>query len=105
MMRFKSVGPWACLLFAVSLSGCAANRYCARPQPYDNARSVPPIQAVEGLKVPESATAMRVPADTAQDAPYGVKVEDPKHPGKTKYQCLDQPPPMPPPAPEPKAAS
>lgn len=93
------------LIAAVVLGGCASNSYCARQQPYENARSVPPIQGTEGLKIPESATAMRVPNETAQNVPYGVKVVDPKRPGKTQYQCLDQPPAMAPVAAGSKSAS
>ena len=96
MMVVKSLCKLACLVGAVAIAGCASNGSCARVQSYESARSVPPIQGVDGLQIPESATAMKVPASSGgPDVPFGVKIQDPKKPGKTRNQCLDQPPTMP----------
>jgi hypothetical protein len=92
------------VIAALVLGGCANNRYCARDQPYDNARSIPNIQGVDGLTVPDSPTAMRVPPETAPPTPFGVKVVDQKT-GKSRYQCLDQPPTLKPVASDAKTTS
>jgi hypothetical protein len=96
MTAVKSFLQLGCVAVAAAIAGCAHNGACAKVQPYESARSVPPIQGVDGLQIPESATAMKVPNTVAgPDVPYGVKIQDPKKPGKTRYQCLDQPPTMP----------
>lgn len=85
------------LLGVLLFAGCASKSYCMKPQKYDHVASIPPITGGEGLKIPNSPTALRVPPAPApaQDAPYGSKVIDPKHPSRTEYACLDEPPPMP----------
>ena len=95
-LSIKSILQLGCVFAAAALAGCAGNASCSRVQAYESARSVPPIQGVGDLKIPESATAMKVPvAVGGPDVPFGVKIQDPKKPGKTHYQCLDQPPEMP----------
>jgi hypothetical protein len=84
-----------CLGAAAGLAACVANGYCLSKQRYDHAPSVPPIHGGEGLEVPTSPTALIVPPEPAVDVPFGARVPDPQHPGRTKIECLDQPPPMP----------
>ena len=86
---------------ALALAGCAAGSRCLSEQPYANAKSVPPLQPVEGLKLPESSAALKIPPAPAEPVPFGQKVKDAK--GDEVVQCLDKPPPMPAPV-EPKPA-
>lgn len=88
MSRFLPIAACAALL-----CGCASHSYCLGDQPYTHAKSVPPVQPVEGLKVPESNAALRIPPPPAETIPYGRKVKDAK--GEEKVECLDRPPPMP----------
>jgi hypothetical protein len=80
------------------LGACASKSYCLGQQKYDHVASIAPIHAVDDLQIPDSPTAMRVPPPVApdQDLPYGQRVADPRHPSRTKVQCLDEPPPLPP---------
>lgn len=94
-MKFSVV---AVLLGALLCAGCSSKSYCMKEQKYDHVASIPPVTGGDGLKIPNSPTALRVPPapPPAQDAPFGSKVIDPKHPHRTQYACLDEPPPMPP---------
>jgi uncharacterized lipoprotein len=89
MSRFLSIAACAALI-----SGCASHGYCLGDQPYTHAKSVPPLQPVEGLKIPESNAALKIPPAPANTIAYGRKVKDEK--GEEKVECLDRPPPMPP---------
>ncbi|HUS25486.1 MAG TPA: hypothetical protein VM369_11105 [Candidatus Binatia bacterium] len=82
-------------------SGCAANGYCTGEFAYQKAGSVPPLKNAQGLKLPESSSALKIPPPPAQTTPYAQTVKDAD--GDDAVACLDQPPPMPPPAP-PKVA-
>ncbi len=84
------------LLGALVLSACAGER-CLKEQPYAHARSVPVLQPVDGLKVPESSSALRIPPPPAEPEPFGRKVRNAK--GKQVVECLDEPPRMTAPAP------
>ena len=81
---------------AALLAGCAGNRYCIGDQPYSHATSVPPLQPTEGLKLPESSAALKIPPEPAEPVPFGTKTKGEK--GKDIVECLDQPPRMPAPA-------
>ena len=78
---------------AALITGCASHSYCLGDQPYTHAKSVAPLQTAEGLKVPESNAALKIPPEPAQSIPYGRKVKDEK--GEETIECLDRPPPMP----------
>ncbi len=93
-MMMKAVRLTTALGLLGALAGCVTNGYCARAQPYEDARSVPLLKGAGDLRIPESSTAMKVPDTTAQDVPFGAKVPDPARPNHTRYQCLDQPPPL-----------
>lgn len=93
----------AMLAAAALLGGCAANSYCLEDLDYQQAKSVPPIRGTDGLQIPESPGALRVPPAAPDSEPYGKKVKDEK--GNEKIVCLDRPPPMPPLAPLPEPAT
>ena|ERR1051326_7622868 len=80
------------------LASCASNRYCLGDQPYAHAPSVPPLQPVEGLKLPESSAALKIPPPSPNPVPFGQKIKDAK--GEEVVECLDRPPPMATPAEE-----
>lgn len=68
------------------LVGCGSNKYCLVDQPYQNAAAVPEIQATEGLQVPQSPSALRLPEAPENRVPFGIESAD------GDGQCLDQPP-------------
>jgi len=91
------------------LAGCAASSYCTGEQKYQKAGSVPSLQGVEGLQLPDSATALKIPPPPAKAVAYGEVYTD--EDGDEAVRCLDKPPAMPPvtppaapPAPAPAAA-
>jgi hypothetical protein len=91
------------LLPALALSGCALSTYCEGEQRYQAAESYPPLQGVEGVKVPESQAALRIPPPPPNAVAYGETYKD--EDGDDAVRCLDKPPAMPePPAPKPEAA-
>ncbi|HEY0914997.1 MAG TPA: hypothetical protein VGE22_09030 [Solimonas sp.] len=70
------------VLATALLAGCASRNACVSDAEYHKATSLPPLTTVDGLKVPESASALRIPpAPAAQPAAEG--------------SCLQTPPPMP----------
>jgi hypothetical protein len=83
------LGAAVAALTFVLLSGCASNRYCLGDQDYQRAESRPPIQPVEGLTFPDSASALRIPPPPAKSEPFGR--EDEHGDGV----CLDRPPTLP----------
>ena len=83
----------------MALGGCAASSYCEGEQDYQQAVSIPAVQTAEGLHLPESGAALRIPPPPAKAVPYGETVTDEQ--GDEVVRCLDKPPAMPPPA-EPK---
>lgn len=90
----KSVAKILSVLPLLALSACAANTYCDGQQNYQKAKTAPPLQGVEGLKLPDSATALKIPPAPANPVAYGEHVKDAK--GDDVVQCLDKPPEMPP---------
>ncbi|HSW11243.1 MAG TPA: hypothetical protein VLI06_00295 [Solimonas sp.] len=55
------------LLAAVLVvAGCASRSPCQRDTEYQGAQSLPPPATVEGLKLPESAAALRIPPAPAK---------------------------------------
>jgi hypothetical protein len=89
MSRFALIV--ACATLA---SGCASHSYCLGDQPYTHAKSVPALQPADGLKIPESSAALKIPPVPATEpVPYGRKVKNDK--GDQVIECLDRPPSMP----------
>jgi uncharacterized lipoprotein len=68
----------------LALGGChlLGGNACHAPQPYMNAKSVPPLKTPPGLDSPETSNALRIPA-----------LNEPTPPSrKGKQPCLDEPP-------------
>lgn len=84
----------ACLAILL-LSGCAAGGHCVGTFPYQEARLAPQLQPVDGIQVPESSAALRVPPPPEQVVPYASYTEDPARPGRPRVSCLDVPPRLP----------
>ena len=78
-------------ILTLAITGCAENRYCAKPQAYETAPSVPDIQSVGDIKVTPAPDAYVIPPAPANPMPFGVKVATAK---ETRWLCLDMPPPF-----------
>jgi hypothetical protein len=91
----RSTVRLAALLAVSLLAACGSKSYCLREQKYDHVASIPPVAGGDGLAIPSSPTALRVPPQPADvpDVPFGYKVTDAK--GRTQNACLDEPPPLP----------
>ena len=89
------------LLPLLALGACAPGAYCEGQQDYQRARSVPVLQPADGLKVPESETALKIPPPPAKAVPFGQMAKD--EDGDDIVVCLDKPPELPPLPPEPVA--
>lgn len=84
----KKFSVVACvLLFS---SACSVNKYCLDQQDYQTAKSVPPLAGAEGLKMPESVSALRIPPPSAKAVPFGETYKDAE--GSERTRCLDLPP-------------
>jgi hypothetical protein len=79
----------ALTLTVLAFAGCAENRYCASPDTYESAPSIPAIQSVGDVKVSLNPDAYLIPPVPANPVPFGQKIPDPN---KTRWSCLDQPP-------------
>lgn len=78
-------------LLVLSLSGvaaCSSNSYCLVKQDYQKAEVVPELKPVEGLAMPASPSALRLPDRPTNAVPFGVKNAD------GDGVCLDKPPQM-----------
>lgn len=80
MMRF------VLLTVTLGLGACGANSYCLVPQSYERAETVPELKPVDGLEIPSSPSALRLPPQPADPVPFGRKAED------GSGVCLDKPP-------------
>jgi hypothetical protein len=80
----------AAMAAALALSGCALSSYCEGEMDYQRAPSVPPLHTAEGLQLPESGSALRIPPPPANPVPYGEKYKDAD--GDDAVRCLDRPP-------------
>jgi uncharacterized lipoprotein len=75
------------LLLLPLMSGChwfrsATAKSCHAPQPYQQAKSVPPLKIPPGLDAPDTTNALRLPTLN----------EPPPPPRKGNAPCLDEPP-------------
>lgn len=73
----------ACCAF---IGACSSNSYCLVEQDYQKAEVVPELQAVAGLEMPNSPSALRLPARPATQVPFGTRDEE------GGGVCLDKPP-------------
>lgn len=89
----------------LTLAGCATGGRCVGEFDYQKAETVAPIRAADGVKAPESGSALRIPPAPSQPVPLAEHVADPDKPGKTKVHCLDTPPAMQEPASAPATVS
>ena len=96
----KNVSRVLLLMPVLALGACSVNTYCEGEQDYQKAGTVPPLQGAEGLKLPQSASALKIPPPPPHPVAYGEHVKD--EDGDDVVQCLDKPPEMPPPV-QPKA--
>ena len=85
---------------ALLLTACATDRRCGPDADYRKAGAVPPITAAEGLKVPESPSALKVPALT----PAAIEAAQQPRGDDKRAACLDYPPEITPVAAAPDAA-
>lgn len=73
----------ALALSLVALAGCKSLLPsvddCSEPQPYQNAREIPPLVVPEGLDLPNTRSALRIPDVTTPARP-------------SDGRCLDYPP-------------
>lgn len=93
--------PLALVLTLAAVAGCSTTSYCTGELPYQSAETLPPLRGAEGLEIPQSQAALRVP-----DGPYagpGYAQTYVNEKGKKRVRCLDVPPALPP-APEPTPA-
>lgn len=82
----------AALAAALFVTGCTTNAYCKSPQAYENAPTITPIKAPEGLNISTPSTALKVPDVKVDSVTFGYYIPDPAEPGKSQLRCLDQPP-------------
>jgi hypothetical protein len=71
---------------AILLSACGATKYCLQEQDYQKAAVVQDLRPTDGLVLPQSAGALRMPPEPPNPTPFGVAAKD------GKGICLDQPP-------------
>lgn len=76
------------LLLCAGLSACSVNSYCLVEQDYQKARVAPELKAGDGLAVPNSPSALRLPPKPGQNEPFGRRADD------GSGVCLDRPPPF-----------
>jgi len=77
---------------ALLLGACSNTRRCEATLPYQSAQTLPPPDAVPGLTVPESPSALRIPPAPASEVPFGQPVGEVRDGRDARYECLDTPP-------------
>jgi uncharacterized lipoprotein len=82
-------------LMALLLAACSATRHCERAQPYQSAETLPPLEPVDGIEPPRSASALRIPPPPPTAVPFAMKEPDPERPDRMVTRCLDVPPRLP----------
>lgn len=87
------VWPLIALGSVVVLSACGgAARHCTGELEYQKAETLPPPAAVDGLSVPQSASALQIPPAPKQPVGFARTVQD--ETGAERTECLDMPPRM-----------
>lgn len=88
MPRAVVVNVLVVLGSVVLLSACGTNSYCLKEQDYQKARVVPELRSAEGLQMPNSPSALRLPPEPVGPEPFG------KPDAGGAGVCLDKPPAM-----------
>lgn len=86
----------ALIVLATALvSGCSHFRNpCKTPgKDYYTVNEKPALAAPTGLSVPEPDPNLSIPDSSGMRVPYAREVDDQRRPGKTRVQCLSEPPP------------
>lgn len=81
MMRF-----FLLLVASFGLGACGANSYCLVSQDYEKAEMVSELKSADGLEMPNSPSALRLPPAPTNPVPFGREAED------GSGVCLDKPP-------------
>jgi hypothetical protein len=107
MRRAHLVVGVVTVAFGVLVAGCSNTRRCETEPAYEKAGTLPTPGEIQGLTIPESPSALRIPAAPADPVPFGRKLREPGR--SARYECLDTPPamtitPEPPPAATPAPA-
>lgn len=76
-------------LLAAALSACST-AHCRKPGDYAAAQSLPALPIVDGLKLQESPSALRIPPAPENPVAFGEKYRD--EDGDERWSCLDVPP-------------
>lgn len=87
----------------LAVAGCSTTSYCEGEHDYQAAPSIPPLKPADGVRVPESASALRIPPPPPNNVAFAETYKD--EDGDDAVRCLDKPPPMPALAAEPAKAA
>lgn len=75
-------------VLAFALSACST-AHCRKPEEYAAAQSMPVLPVVDGLKLQESPSALRIPPAPENPVAFGEKYLD--EDGDERWSCLDVP--------------
>lgn len=93
-MKHRIYPAIACVTAILCLGGCSSISACLKPQPYMQARQLPPLESPPGLDVPPPDPDMKIP--DVDSGPVGqYKQPIPGRPESVLAHCLIAPPPMP----------
>ena len=73
---------------SLGITACTSNNYCLVDQDYQKAEIVPELRPVDGLAIPASPSALRLPERPGTAVPFGTKNAE------GDGVCLDKPPEM-----------
>lgn len=74
------------ILLVAFVSACSSNSYCLIDQPYQTAQVVPELKPVDELRLPSTASSLRLPPGPEKPIPFGRENEE------GDGICLDKPP-------------
>lgn len=72
-------------LTTLQLAACGTTAHCRRPEEYQAAQDRAPLIGADGLKLPESAGALRIPPPVENPVAFGESSGE-------SWSCLDIPP-------------
>ena len=88
MLRAVAVNALIVLGSVSLLAACSTNSYCLAKHDYQKARVVPELRSADGLQMPNSPSALRLPPEPASIQPFGTADKE------GAGVCLDKPPAM-----------